>query len=198
MKTQSKKFWNKNKAVIREWAESIFIAFILAMFIRTFFIQAFKIPSGSMRMTLIEGDRLMVNKLRYGPKIPFTDQRLPGLTNPRRGDVIVFVYPEDHKRDFIKRLIALGGEIVEIKEGHLYINGELFHDPRIDHIYYYNQGPYGQEGGEIKVPDGQAYVLGDNSSSSRDSRYWGFVPKENIIGRAEFIYWPLNRIRFIK
>ena len=198
MKTQSKKFWHKNKAVIREWVESIFIAFILAMFIRTFFIQAFKIPSGSMRMTLVEGDRLMVNKLRYGPKIPFTDQRLPGLTKPRRGDVIVFVYPEDHKRDFIKRLIALGGETVEIKEGHLYINDELFHDPRIDHIYYYNQGPYGHEGDKIKVPDGEAYVLGDNSSSSRDSRYWGFVPKENIIGRAEFIYWPLNRMRFIK
>ncbi len=198
MKIQSKKFWHQNKAVIREWVESIFIAFILAMFIRTFFIQAFKIPSGSMRMTLVEGDRLMVNKLRYGPKIPFTDQRLPGLTHPRRGDVIVFVYPEDHKRDFIKRLIALGGETVEIKEGHLYINDELFHDPRIDHIYYYNQGPYGQEGDKIKVPEGQAYVLGDNSSSSRDSRYWGFVPKENIIGRAEFIYWPLNRIRLIK
>ena len=198
METQFKKPWHKHKAVIREWAESIFIAFILAMFIRTFFIQAFKIPSGSMRMTLMEGDRLMVNKLRYGPKLPLTDQRLPGLTKPQRGDVIVFIYPEDHKRDFIKRLIALGGETVEIKDGHIYIDDEFWNDPRTDHIYYYNQGPYGEEGDKIKVPEGQFYVLGDNSASSRDSRYWGFVPDQNIIGRAEFIYWPLNRMRFIK
>ena len=198
MKTRIQNFWKKHKVAIREWAESIFIAFILAMFIRTFFIQAFKIPSGSMRMTLIEGDRLMVNKLRYGPKVPLTKKRLPGLTRPRRGDVVVFVYPEDPKRDFIKRLIALGGETVEIKDGHIYINDELVHDPRLDMVYYYNQGPYGQEGRKIKVPEGSVYVLGDNSASSRDSRYWGFVPDENIVGRAEFIYWPLNRMRVIK
>ena len=198
MENQFRSLWKKHKAAIREWMESIFIAFILAMFIRTFFIQAFKIPSGSMRMTLVEGDRLMVNKLRYGPKLPLIDKRLPGLTKPRRGDVIVFVYPEDHKRDFIKRLIALGGETVEIKDGHIYIDDELWNDPRTDHIYYYNQGPYGEEGVKIKVPAGQFYVLGDNSASSRDSRYWGFVPDPNIIGRAEFIYWPLNRMRFIK
>ncbi len=198
MKTRVQNFWKKHKAVIREWAESIFIAFILAMFIRTFFIQAFKIPSGSMRMTLIEGDRLMVNKLRYGPKVPFTKKRIPGLTQPKRGDVIVFVYPEDPKKDFIKRLIALGGETVEIRDGHIYINDEIFNDPRLDHLYYYNQGTYGEEGEKVKVPEGSVYVLGDNSASSRDSRYWGFVPNENIVGRAEFIYWPLNRMRVIK
>ena len=106
-------FWKKDSAS-REWIESIVIAFVLAMFIRTFFIQAFKIPSGSMRPTLIERDRLMVNKLRYGPKVPFVKQkRLPGFSKPQRGDVIVFVYPEDPSRDFIKRLIGLGGETVE-------------------------------------------------------------------------------------
>src|SRR3990167_8414899 len=100
----------KIKAVAREWIESILIAFVLAMFIRTFFFQAFKIPSGSMRPTLTEGDRLLVNKLRYGAKIPFVNYRLPGFTKPQRGDVVVFVYPEDRKRDFIKRLIGIRSE----------------------------------------------------------------------------------------
>ena len=192
------KLTDKQKAVIREWVESIVIAFILAMFIRTFFIQAFKIPSGSMRMTLIEGDRLLVNKLRYGPKIPFTKKRLPGLGEPQRGDVVVFIYPEDHKRDFIKRLIAKEGETVEIRYGDIYINDKMVTDPRIDNTYYYNRGAYGDTGKKVKVPEGFCFVLGDNSASSHDSRFWGFVPKEDIIGKAELIYWPLTRLRFIQ
>lgn len=186
------------KSATREWVESILIAFVLAMFIREFFIQAFKIPSGSMRMTLIEGDRLMVNKLRYGPKLRFTDYRLPGFGEPERGDVIVFIYPEDPKRDFIKRLIAKGGETVEIKDGDIYINGQLITDPVIKNLYHYNRGDFGSKGNPIKVPEGYYFVLGDNSSSSHDSRYWGFVPEKNIIGKAEFIYWPFNRLRLIK
>ena len=188
----------KIKAVAREWVESIIIAFFLAMFIRTFFFQAFKIPSGSMRPTLIEGDRLLVNKLRYGAKIPFLNKRLPGLTKPKRGDVIVFLYPEDRKRDFIKRLIGLGGDTVEIRSGDIYVNGQLVDDPLINQIYYYNRGIYGDENKKIIVPQGQYFVLGDNSGSSHDSRYWGFVPEYNLVGRAELIYWPPNRIRFIK
>ena len=183
----------------KEWIESIVIAFILAMFIRTFFIQAFKIPSGSMRMTLVEGDRLMVNKLRYGPKIPFSKAgRLPGFDKPQRGDIIVFVYPGEPKRDFIKRLIAFGGETVEIKEGDIYIDGQLVEEPAIKNVYYFNRiSDYGKVNQKVQVPPGFVYVLGDNSSSSHDSRYWGFVPEENIIGRAAFIYWPPNRIRFL-
>jgi len=177
--------------------ESILIAFILAMFIRAFFIQAFKIPSGSMRMTLIEGDRLMVNKLRYGPLIPFTKLRLPGFSEFKRGDIVVFVFPEDPKRDFIKRLIAFGGEEVEIQDGEIYINGKLIDDPQIKNIYYYNKGDYGAYNEPIKVPEGHVFVLGDNSGSSHDSRFWGFVPVENIVGRAEFIYWPFGRMRFL-
>lgn len=187
----------KFKSAAREWIESIVIAFILAMFIRTFFIQAFKIPSGSMRMTLIEKDRLMVNKLRYGPKLPFSDIRLPGFGKPKRGDIVVFIFPEDRKRDFIKRLIAFGGETVEIRGGHIYINGQMVQDQDIKNIYYYNRGDYGKEGVPVEVPVGHVYVLGDNSGSSHDSRYWGFVPEKNVIGRAEFIYWPLKRIRWI-
>lgn len=186
------------KSQIREWVESILIAFILAMFIRTFFIQAFKIPSGSMRMTLIEGDRLMVNKLRYGPKVPFTSNRLPGLGKMERGDIIVFDFPQDPKRDFIKRLIAFGGESVEIKEGRIYINGQIVEEPRIKKNFYYNYGQYGTPNTVVEIPEGNIFVLGDNSASSHDSRYWGFVPLENIVGRAEFIYWPFNRLRILK
>lgn len=186
------------KSSVREWVETIVIALLLAIFIRTFFFQAFRIPSGSMRMTLLEGDHLIVNKLYYGAKVPFTSYRLPGLADPRRGDIIVFIYPENPKRDFIKRLIAVGGDTVEIKYGDIYINGQLVEDPVIKNIYYYNRGTYGDINKKVRVPDGYYFVLGDNSASSHDSRFWGFVAKDAIIGKAELIYWPLNRMRFIR
>ncbi|MFT5170223.1 MAG: signal peptidase I [Lysobacterales bacterium] len=187
------------KSVLREWIESIVIAFVLAMFIRTFFIQAFKIPSGSMIPTLMVKDRLMVNKLRYGAKVPFASKaRVPGFSEAQRGDIIVFIYPNDPKRDFIKRLIAFGGETVEIKNGDVYINGIPEDDPRIKNIYYYNKGTHGGFHQKIVVPEGKVFVLGDNSASSSDSRFWGFVPEENIVGKAEFIYWPFTRLRFLK
>ncbi|MBM3248495.1 MAG: signal peptidase I [Candidatus Omnitrophica bacterium] len=188
----------KKKSVIREWIESILIAVILAMFIRTFIIQAFKIPTGSMRPTLLEGDRILVNKFIYGAKIPLTNIRLPKLREPKRLDVIVFIYPEDQKRDFIKRLIAKEGETVELKNGEIFIDGKKLDDPLIRKIYYYNRGDFGEEGNAIKVPDNNYFVLGDNSVSSRDSRYWGFVDKNLLLGNAILIYWPPNRIRLIK
>lgn len=157
------------------------------MIIRTFVVQAFKIPSGSMRPTFLEGDRILVNKFIYKFK------------EPQTGDIVVFRYPEDKKKDFVKRLIAKGNEDVEIKEGNIYINDKLVEEPFIMRdIYYYNRGDYGEAGKKIKVPPGAYYVLGDNSASSRDSRYWGFVPKKNLLGKAILIYWPLNRIRIIK
>jgi signal peptidase I len=188
----------KQKSALREWVESIVIAFILAMFIRTFIVQAFKIPTGSMRPTLLDGDRILVNKFIYGAKIPFTNFRLPALAQPKRGDVIVFIYPEDTSRDFIKRLIALGGEAVQIQNGKILINGKLLAEPQISQIYYYNRGDIASDDKIINVPENNYFVLGDNSSSSRDSRYWGFVDKKFIIGKAFLIYWPLNRIRIIK
>ncbi len=189
----------KIKSVLREWVESIVIALILALIIRTFIIQAFKIPTGSMRMTLLEGDRILVNKLGYGAKIPFTKQRLPGYTKPQRGDVVVFIYDnEEPKKDYIKRLIAVGGETVEIREGKLFINDRMVDDPMIKHTYYYNRGAYGQVNQKVKVPPDSYFVLGDNSGSSKDSRYWGFVREEQIIGKAQLIYWPPQRIRIIK
>lgn len=190
----------KKKSVVREWVESIIVALILALFIRQFIIQAFKIPTGSMRATLLEGDRILVNKFIYGAKIPFTDLRLPALREPKRGDVIVFIYPKDPKKDFIKRLIALPGETVEIKNGSIYINEVFNKEPLISNHYYYNrpESAYGKEGQAIKVLEDSYYVLGDNSSSSQDSRYWGFVPKKNVLGKAVVVYWPPNRIRIIK
>lgn len=188
----------KNKSVIREWIESIVVAFILAMFIRTFVVQAFKIPTGSMRPTLMEGDRILVNKFIYGVKIPFTDIRLPALRQPKRGDVIVFIYPEDTSRDFIKRLIAAGGETAQIQNGKILINSKAVTDPIINKIYYYNRGDFGTEGKIIEVAANSYFVLGDNSASSRDSRYWGFVDKKFLIGKAVLIYWPLNRIRLVR
>lgn len=190
----------KRKSALREWVESLVVALILALFIRQFIIQAFKIPTGSMRTTLLEGDRILVNKFIYGAKIPFTGFRLPALREPKRGDVIVFIYPQDPKKDFIKRLIALPGETVEIKSGSIYINEVFNKEPLIGNRYYYNrpESAYGKEGQAIKVFEDSYYVLGDNSSSSQDSRFWGFVPRKNILGKAMLIYWPINRMRIIK
>ena len=214
----------KPKSVLREWVESILVALVLAVLIRSYFIQPFKIPSGSMRMTLIEGDHLFVDKWNYGPQVlppmfwdiglqegspllsvrwpeallPMTKIRLPGFRKPQRGDIIVFVYPVDPTKDFIKRLIAVGGETVEIRDGAIYVNGKEITDPRIKHTYYYNRGDYGAEGQVVHVPPGYVFVMGDNSGSSYDSRYWGFVPETNIIGKADLIFWPLDRVRILQ
>ncbi len=186
------------KSTLREWVESILIAFVLAMIIRTFFVQAFKIPTGSMRMTLIEGDAILVNKMIYGAKIPFTNIRFPAISEPKRGDVAVFIFPQDTKKDFIKRIIGLPGETVEIKNGTIFINDQPLTDPVFSQKYYYNRGDFGDVGKKIQVPENHYFVLGDNSASSQDSRYWGFVPAGNLLGKAMVIYFPPKRIRLIK
>lgn len=188
----------RKKSAVREWTESIIVAFILAMVIRTFVVQAFKIPSASMTPTLLVGDIILVNKFLYGAKIPFTDLRLPKLRDPQRGDCIVFIYPENPKKDFIKRLVGLPGEVVEIKKGTIFINGKPILELPFSQIYYQNKGDLAQEGKPIVVPENEYFVLGDNSGSSQDSRYWGFVPKNNILGKAILIYWPFGRVRMIK
>jgi len=188
----------RKKSVLREWIESIIIAFLLAMIIRTFLVQAFKIPTGSMRPTLMEGDLILVNKLIYGAKVPFTDLRMPALRQPKRGDVVVFIYPEDEKKDFIKRLAGLPGEKITIKNGTIFIDGKALLDAAFSQRFYYNRGDFAKEEEEIIVPAESFFVLGDNSASSKDSRYWGFVPQNNILGEAILIYWPPQRIRIIK
>lgn len=187
-----------NKAVIKEWIESIIVAFILAMVIRALVVQAFKIPTGSMRSTLLEGDIILVNKFIYGAKVPLTEFRLPKLRQPKRGDVVVFIYPENPKKDFIKRLIGLPGDSIEIKNGSIYVADMPLLEPVFSQRYYYNRGEFGAEGQKIVVPRDSFFVLGDNSASSQDSRYWGFVPRKNLLGKAILIYWPPNRIRIIK
>lgn len=174
------------KSIFREYAESILIAIILALIIRTFLVQAFKIPSGSMRPTLKEGDRILVNKIIYR------------FSEPQRGDIVVFKYPLDPKKDFIKRLIARGGEGVQIREGDIYISGKLIKTSPIKNIYYFNGGKLDDENVSLVVPEGFYFVLGDNSANSRDSRYWGFVPEKDIVGKAFVIYWPPIRIGLTK
>jgi len=189
---------SKKKSAIREWIEALAVAAFLAFcVIRPFVVQAFKIPTGSMRPTLLEGDLILVNKFIYGAKVPFTKYRLPKLREPKRGDVIVFIYPEDKKKDFIKRLVGLPKDIIEIKSGTIYVNDEPLLDP-VFRRYYYNRGDLAKEGEKIVVPENSFFVLGDNSGSSKDSRYWGFVPGDNILGKAIVIYWPPQRIRAIK
>lgn len=175
----------RTKLVIREWVESLLIAFILAMLIRTFVVQAFKIPTSSMEPTLMVGDRILVNKFIYR------------FNKPQPWDVIVFKYPLNRKRDFIKRLVADGGKTVNINNGKIFIDGKMVDNPHLLE-YYYNRGDYGAEGLKVKVPEDKFYVLGDNSFNSQDSRYWGFVPREDLIGKAFFVYWPLNKMRIIK
>jgi len=181
----------------KEWAHSIAVALVLTLLIRTFIVQAFKIPSSSMVPTLKEGDKLFVNKYIYR------------FREPHRGDIVVFRYPgdpndpretkQDRKKDFIKRLVAVGGETVEIREGKIIVDGKPLTDPeRFGKFFYYNQGPYGGAFERVKVPTDSYYVLGDNSASSKDSRFWGFVPKKNLIGKAIFRWWPLRRIGTLK
>jgi signal peptidase I len=184
------------KSATREWIETIIIAVVLALFVRTFFVQSFKIPSGSMRKTLMEGDKILVNKLIYGPRIPFTHIELPSIREPKTGDIVVFKYPEDPKRDFIKRLIASENQSVEIKDNHVLVDGQRTGVEKIDKNIYYANGTFGDK--EIKVPAENYYVLGDNSYVSKDSRYWGYVPKDNMVGKAFFIFWPPHRIGILK
>ncbi len=188
----------KKKSVIREWGEAIIIAFILAMVIKIFIVEAFKIPTGSMRPTLLEGDLILVNKFIYGAKLPSVDVRLPALQQPKRGEVVIFIYPYDPKKNFIKRLVAFEGETVEIKNGTIYVNDKPLLDSVFSQRYYYNRGDFAREGQKLTVPKDNFFVLGDNSASSQDSRYWGFVPKRNMCGKAILIYWPVWRLRFIK
>jgi len=187
------------KSEFREYVETFVIALLLALVVRTFFVQAFKIPTGSMRPTLMEGDRILVNKVLYGIPIPFSKAHLPAIRRPQRGDMVVFHAPDGKNRDFIKRLAAVGDETVEIKDLHLWINGRPVTDPAVfRQLNYYNRGEYGDVGRPVKVPPGHYFFLGDNSVSSQDSRYWGFLPEHMVIGKAFLIYWPPKRIRWLR
>ncbi len=216
----------RKKSAAREWAEAILVAVALALVIRTFVVQAFKIPSGSMLETLQIGDHLLVNKMTRGTivEIPLTRIVLfhvPRLREPQRGEILVFQFPRDLSRDFIKRVIGLPGEVLAIRDKRVYINGALIEEPYA--IYRggspsqaaaatlrmaanpvpacsAREGRYTQERddyGPCRVPEGDLFMMGDNRDQSEDSRAWGPLPMELIRGKAFLIYWSWDRERFL-
>lgn len=172
----------RKKSIVREYAEIIGMAVVLAFFVRTFFIQAFKIPSESMEDTLLVGDFLFANKLIYGPKFPFTDARLPGTRDPKPGDIIIFKFPGDKKTDYIKRCVAVEGQTVELRGTTLYVDGLPREEDYAKYTHGSNFGPY-------VVPKDHIFMMGDNRDNSADSRVWGPLPKNLILGKAMFIYF---------
>ena len=188
----------KPKSSLRENTEAIIIAIIIAMFIRTFIIQAFKIPSGSMLETLQIGDQILVNKFIYGIKIPFTDGKtLIPVKNPQKGDIVVFKYPEDPSKDFIKRVVATGGDTLEIIDKKLYVNSKMVEGET--YAVYKTQdiipGKFSSRDNlrKIKIPENKLFVMGDNRDNSHDSRFWGFVDLNAVRGKALIIYWSWNK-----
>ena len=182
----------KAKSTFREYAEALAVAFVLALFIRTFIVQAFKIPSGSMLPTLQIGDHILVNKFRYGIRLPLLGERVVKFADPRRGDIIVFVYPVDPHKDFIKRVIGEPGDTVEIRHKQIYVNDQKIDDP----YGHFVDGPGDQSRlmprdnyGPVTVPPDKVFVMGDNRDRSYDSRFWGFVPLDDVKGKAFVIYW---------
>lgn len=183
------------KSKVREYAEAIILALILALFIRTFVIQAFKIPSPSMVPTLLVGDHILVNKFLFGFRVPFTDDKIMAIRDPERGDVIVFRYPRDRRLDFIKRCIAVGGETVEVRDKQVFINGEPIDVPQ---AIFLDEGSFltGRDTfGPVTVPEGKVFVMGDNRDNSNDSRFWGFVDLADVKGKAIVIYWSWDKAR---
>ncbi|MEW6162069.1 MAG: signal peptidase I [Nitrospirota bacterium] len=180
------------KRLIREYAEAILTALLLALVIRAYVIQAFKIPSGSMIPTLLIGDHILVNKFIYGTKIPFSDRRFLVFKEPERGDIIVFRYPENPKKDFIKRVIATEGDILESRDKTVSVNRKAVIEPYAHHSdsYIIPKGSNPRDNfGPITVPKNKVFVMGDNRDQSHDSRYWGFVDIKDIKGEALIIYW---------
>jgi signal peptidase I len=184
------------KNIFREYGEAILIAVILALFIRTFVVQAFKIPSGSMKPTLLVGDHILVNKFIYGVKVPFSNITLIPLKDPKRGDIVVFKFPEDPKKDFIKRVIAVAGDTVQIRNKKVYINDKPMEDPYGTHLdpHLIPGGARPRDNlGPVTVPTNSFFVMGDNRDHSYDSRFWGFVNQSAVKGKAFIIYWSWDK-----
>ena len=200
----------KQKSVFREYAEALLVALLLALFIRSFIVQAFKIPSGSMLSTLQIGDHILVSKFAYGLRLPYPfDTVLFEWANPERDDVIVFIYPKDETKDFIKRVVAVEGDRVHIRDKQLFVNGEAAENT---YARYAGSGrvipglrdnyPQPLPDGSVEpitVPLGKLFVMGDNRDHSHDSRFWGFVDIQEVKGKAFLIYWSWDgRERWIR
>jgi len=183
----------KKKSVAREYAEALVFAVVLVLFLRAFVIQAFRIPSGSMKNTLLVGDFLFVNKFIYGPKIPFTDYRLPGIRKPRPGDIIVFKAPIGEQKDFIKRCIAVEGQTIEIRNKVVYVDGVRLDEPYVVHTDPRDSVPIRDNFGPYTVPPGHIFMMGDNRDDSHDSRYWGALDIKRVKGKAMFLYFSWDK-----
>jgi len=187
------------KSTAREYFESICVAVILALFVRTFVVQAFKIPTGSMENNLLIGDHLLVNKFVFAPTLTEMEKAVLPIGSIRRGNVIVFKFPEEPERDFIKRVIGLPGETIELRKKRVYINDAMLDEPYVRFL-----SPPDQDGGSafdvreqygpVTVPDGHYFMMGDNRDNSEDSRYWGFLPQEYVKGRALFVYFSFGGV----
>ena len=184
------------KSYFRDFVETVVTAVLLALVLRAFVVQTFRIPSGSMEDTLLVGDFLIVNKFIYGIKVPFTDTRLPGIREPERGDIIVFEYPDPdpraRKENYVKRCIGLPGDVVELRNNVLYVNGERIEE---DYIKLKPPTPRWSDYGPIKVPEESYFMLGDNRNWSADSRDWGYMDVSLIQGKAVMIYWSWDASR---
>ena len=194
------------KSVVREYFESLVIAVVLALFIRTFVVQAFKIPTGSMEPNLLIGDHLLVNKLVFGPTLSVAERAALPMKDLAQRDVIVFKYPEDPERDFIKRVIGLPGDQIEVRRKRVFVNGKRVEEP---YVFYMEAPPplpedmppgdrpiYGSDPresyGPVTVPPDHYFVMGDNRDNSQDSRYWGFLPRDYVKGKGLVIYWSYD------
>ena len=182
------------KSTAREYFESVVIAVILALFIRTWVVQAFKIPTGSMEQNLLIGDHLLVNKFVFGPTKSEAERFLLPMDSVERGDIVVFKYPDDPERDFIKRVIGLPGEMLEISDKRIFINGKRLYEPYLrNQISSVRRDLRAVEGrdnyGPVTVPAGHYFVMGDNRDNSQDSRFWGPLPRSYLRGRAMMVYW---------
>ncbi|MDY6842490.1 MAG: signal peptidase I [Thermodesulfobacteriota bacterium] len=186
----------KKKSVLREYGEAIIVAVILALLVRTFLVQPFKIPTGSMEPTLLIGDHILVNKFKYGFRVPFLDKRILDFSEPKRGDVVVFRYPLDESKDFIKRVIGIENDVIKIIDKTVYVNGEVYddgHSTNDDQHTFPKEFQPRDNFGPVVVPHKALFVMGDNRDKSYDSRYWGFVDISKLKGKAFLIYWSWNR-----
>jgi signal peptidase I len=189
------------KSTAREYFESIVIAVILALFVRTFAVQAFKIPTGSMENNLLIGDHLLVNKFVFGPTLSAAERAILPMREIDRGNIIVFKWPVEPDRDFIKRVIGLPGETIEMRNKKIYINGRPLDEPYVHFLQAPEEHPGPSEAtsedvqvryGPVTVPQGHYFVMGDNRDNSQDSRYWGFLPRSYVKGQADMIYWSYD------
>jgi signal peptidase I len=197
--TSERKVQSVRKGRLRENIEAILVAVLIALFIRTFVVQAFKIPSGSMKETLLIGDHILVNKFIYGVKIPYWRKNIIPLGKPERGDVIVFKYPLDPDKDFIKRVVGVGGDVIESRDKQLYVNhNRVNHDPGMHTDPQIIPGAIRPRDnfGPITVPQNSLFVMGDNRDESFDSRFWGFVDLNAVNGKAFIIYWSWDSDEF--